>query len=170
MGFWLRAAASLRVEHPKGGSRGQRAGKPFGCPQTVRRASERTGRSSYHGQGGSGDWGRGLHRQSPGRTTGAATAIGSGLRSIQWPGQPGPSGRPAGEIQAEIEVHRGDLKDPEAVRKAVQGPAVGVPPGGPDRHPLFLSEPLRRGPDQRAGHRTRAGCMPGSARRWSAWF
>ncbi len=38
-------------------------------------------------------------------------------------------------VQAAIEVHRGDLKDPEAVRKAVEGQRVGLPPRGLDRDP-----------------------------------
>ena len=46
---------------------------------------------------------------------------------------------------------------------------MGLPPGRPDRDPLFVSEPVRRGANERAGHGPRARRLPGAARLWSAW-
>ena len=72
------------------------------------------------------------------------------------------------EIQAESRSIAGDLKDPEAVRKAVDGPRWVFHLGGADRDPLLVSEPARRGADQRAGHGPRAGRLPGLERS-SGW-
>ena len=71
------------------------------------------------------------------------------------------------DIQAAIEVQRGDLKDPERRPQGGRGARVGLPPRGLDRDPVFLSEPLRRGSDQRVGHGPRARRLPGAARRSS---
>ena len=107
--------------------------------------------------------------------TGAGGFIGSHLaelwsatapRSGRWSGTTaattaGTSTGSPDDIRAAIEVHRGDLKDPEAVRKAVDGPGLGLPPRRPDRDPLFVPESARRGADQRARDRPRARRLPG---------
>src|SRR4051794_4875040 len=46
------------------------------------------------------------------------------------------------DVKAAIEVHRGDLKDPEAVRKAVEGRAWGFPLGGFIAIPYSYQNPL----------------------------
>ena len=46
------------------------------------------------------------------------------------------------EIQSAIEVDRGDLKDPGAVRKAVAGREWVFHLGALDRDPLFVSQPV----------------------------
>ncbi len=63
------------------------------------------------------------------------------------------------DVQAGIEVERGDLKDPAAVLRGGRRAGVGVPPRGVNRDPLLVSEPIRRGPDERArdGARARSG-------------
>ena len=67
------------------------------------------------------------------------------------------------EIQAAIEVERGDLKDPGAVRARRRRPRVGLSPRGLDRDPVLVSEPVRRGSDQRAGDGPRPRRLPGSS-------
>ena len=52
---------------------------------------------------------------------------------------------------------RGPSRRPEGPRSGAQGGGgtrLGLPPGGLDRDPLFVSEPLRRGADERARHGT----------------
>ena len=65
------------------------------------------------------------------------------------------------DVQGAIEVHRGDLKDPEAVRKAVEGREWVFHLGALIAIPYSYQNPLRRGADQRARHRPRARRLPG---------
>ncbi len=75
------------------------------------------------GQAGPGHGGGGLHRQPPGRTLGPRRAQVRALVRYNGRDDRGHLDRLPDEVRAAIEVHRGDLKDPEAVRKAVAGRA-----------------------------------------------
>ena len=63
------------------------------------------------------------------------------------------------EIQNQIEVVPGDLKDPDGVKKAVKGMFQSLSSGCPHRHSLFLCSPFRFYSNECRGHRPPSQCL-----------